>query len=123
MIRHLLAVCGVLAFAMAGSAPASAGQLPPYLNGVEMQVEGALPLGIIQGIDFPLISFKLEPGDALLMMSDGIAEAQNEEGELFGFGRIEQMLRDSTTTEEIASAAQKFGQTDDILDRTRPLRL
>jgi serine phosphatase RsbU (regulator of sigma subunit) len=49
------------------------------------------------------------------MMSDGIAEAQNAEGELFGFGRIEQMLRDSTTTEEIATAAQKFGQTDDIL--------
>ena len=36
-------------------------------------------------------------------------------GELFGFERIEQMLRDQTTTAEIATAAQKFGQTDDIL--------
>jgi serine phosphatase RsbU (regulator of sigma subunit) len=80
-----------------------------------MQIEGALPLGIISGIDFPVSSFKLEPGDSLLMMSDGVAEAQNAEGELFGFGRIEQMLRDSTTTAEIATAAQKFGQTDDIL--------
>jgi serine phosphatase RsbU (regulator of sigma subunit) len=48
-------------------------------------------------------------------MSDGIAEAQNEQGELFGFARIEQMLRSASTTAEIASAAQKFGQTDDIL--------
>ncbi len=110
------ATCMVLRFSQNGVVElANAGQLPPYLNGIEMQIEGALPLGIISGIDFPVTSFKLEPGDALLMMSDGVAEAQNAEGELFGFGRIEQMLRDSTTTAEIATAAQKFGQTDDIL--------
>jgi hypothetical protein len=110
------ATCMVLRFSQNGVVElANAGQLPPYLNGVEMQIEGALPLGIISGIDFPVTSFKLEPGDTLLMMSDGVAEAQNAEGELFGFGRIEQMLRDSTTTAEIATAAQKFGQTDDIL--------
>ena len=110
------ATCMVLRFSQNGVVElANAGQLPPYLNGIEMQIEGALPLGIISGIDFPVTSFKLEPGDSLLMMSDGVAEAQNAEGELFGFGRIEQMLRDSTTTAEIATAAQKFGQTDDIL--------
>ena len=110
------ATCMLLCFSQNGVVElANAGQLPPYLNGIEMQIEGALPLGIISGIDFPVTSFKLEPGDTLLMMSDGVAEAQNAEGELFGFGRIEQMLRDSTTTAEIATAAQKFGQTDDIL--------
>jgi serine phosphatase RsbU (regulator of sigma subunit) len=110
------ATCMVLRFSRDGAVElANAGQLPPYLNDVEMQIEGALPLGIISGIDFPVTSFKLEPGDTLLMMSDGVAEAQNAEGELFGFGRIEQMLRNPTTTAEIATAAQKFGQTDDIL--------
>jgi hypothetical protein len=110
------ATCMILRFASDGAVElANAGQLPPYLNGVEMQIEGALPLGIISGIDFPVTSFKLEPGDSLLMMSDGVAEAQNEAGELFGFGRIEEMLRKTTTTAEIATAAQRFGQTDDIL--------
>jgi Stage II sporulation protein E (SpoIIE) len=110
------ATCMVFRFGADGVVElASAGQLPPYLNGVEMQFEGSLPLGIISGIEFPIISFKLEPGDTLLMMSDGVAEAQNAQGELFGFGRIEQMLRNATTTEEIATAAQIFGQTDDIL--------
>ncbi len=114
--REASATCMVLRFGGDGEVElANAGQLPPYLNGVEMQIEGALPLGILSGIDFPVTSFKLEPGDALLMMSDGVAEAQNEQGELFGFGRIEQLLRDATTTEEIATAAQTFGQTDDIL--------
>jgi serine phosphatase RsbU (regulator of sigma subunit) len=110
------ATCMVLRFAPGGTVElANAGQLPPYLNGREMQIEGALPLGILPGLDFPVTSFKLEPGDSLLLMSDGIAEAQNAHGELFGFERIEQMLRNPTTTSEIATAAQKFGQTDDIL--------
>jgi len=110
------ATCMVLRFGPDGAVElANAGQLPPYLNGVEMQIEGALPLGILSGMDFPVTSFKLEPGDSLLIMSDGIAEAQNANGELFGFERIEKMLRNPTTTAEIATAAQKFGQTDDIL--------
>jgi hypothetical protein len=110
------ATCMVLRFGENGEVElANAGQLPPYLNGVEMQIEGALPLGILTGMDFPVTSFKLEPGDSLIIMSDGVAEAQNEEGELFGFNRIEEMLRGPATTDDIATAAQKFGQTDDIL--------
>jgi hypothetical protein len=110
------ATCMILRFAPGGYVDlANAGQLPPYRNGVEMQIQGALPLGILSGMDFPVTSFKLEPGDSLLIMSDGIAEAQNEQGELFGFERIEEMLRAPTTTAAIATAAQKFGQTDDIL--------
>ena len=110
------ATCMVLRFGPNGSIElANAGQLPPYLNGVEMKIEGALPLGILSGMDFPVTSFHLEPGDSLMIMSDGIAEAQNAHGELFGFDRIEQMLRNPTTSAEIANAAQNFGQTDDIL--------
>jgi len=111
------ATCMILRFSPGGAVNlANAGQLPPYLNGIEMQIEGALPLGVVSGMDFPVTSFNLEPGDSLLMMSDGVVEAQNEQGELFGFDRIEQMLRNpNTTTGEIATAAQKFGQTDDIL--------
>jgi hypothetical protein len=110
------ATCMVLRFAPGGAVElANAGQLPPYLNGVEMQIEGALPLGILSGMDFPVTSFALEPGDSLLIMSDGVAEAQNAQGELFGFERIEEMLRNTTATADIATAAQEFGQTDDIL--------
>jgi hypothetical protein len=110
------ATCMFLRFSPDGTVElANAGQLPPYLNGVEMQIEGALPMGILSGMEFPVTSFKLEPGDSLLLMSDGIAEAQNAHGELFGFDRIEQMLRNPTSTAEIATAAQRFGQTDDIL--------
>jgi Stage II sporulation protein E (SpoIIE) len=110
------ATCMVLRFSRNGTVElANAGQLPPYLNGNELQIEGALPLGMLSGMEFPVTSFQLEPGDSLMIMSDGVVEAQNASGELFGFERIERMLRDQTSTEEIATAAQKFGQTDDIL--------
>jgi hypothetical protein len=110
------ATCMIMRFAPDGTVDlANAGQLPPYRNGVEMEIQGALPLGILSGMDFPVTSFELEPGDSLLIMSDGVVEAQNAQGELFGFERIAEMLRQPTTTDEIATAAQKFGQTDDIL--------
>jgi hypothetical protein len=110
------ATCMVLRFSRNGVVElANAGQLPPYLNGKELQIEGALPLGMLPGMDFPVTSFELEPGDSLMIMSDGVVEAQNAYGELFGFDRIEEMLRSQTTTADIATAAQQFGQTDDIL--------
>jgi hypothetical protein len=58
--------------------------------------------------------FQLDVGDRLMLMSDGIAEAQDAHGALFGFDRIGQMLRDGRAAAELATAAQSFGQADDI---------
>jgi serine phosphatase RsbU (regulator of sigma subunit) len=49
-----------------------------------------------------------------MLMTDGVAEATNENGKLFGFDRIEKMLGRGATATLIADAAQKFGQEDDI---------
>jgi len=113
---HANATCIILRISESGAVDlAHAGHLPPYWNGKEMELEGALPLGVIGGMDFPSFSFQLEQGDSLLLMSDGIVEAQDSHGRLFGFERINEMLRTPTTPAEIATAAQKFGQEDDIL--------
>jgi len=61
-----------------------------------------------------LLSFQLANGDDLMLMSDGIAEAQKPDGELFGFDRISEMLGRATSAGELATAAQNFGQSDDI---------
>jgi serine phosphatase RsbU (regulator of sigma subunit) len=47
-------------------------------------------------------------------MSDGVAEAQNERGDLFGFERINELLQKPISAAELATAAQRFGQEDDI---------
>jgi hypothetical protein len=93
---------------------ANAGHIPPYLNGEPVAIEGALPLGIIERAEFSLLHFQLMDGDTLLMMSDGIPEAMNAEGHLFGFERVHELLRIAVSAAELANAAQRFGQEDDI---------
>lgn len=92
----------------------NAGHLPPYLNEREMPMEGALPLGAIPGVEFSVMHFQLAEGDSLMLMSDGVAEAQDAKGHLFGFERIGSLLRESATAASLAIAAQNFGQEDDI---------
>jgi hypothetical protein len=94
---------------------ANAGHLPPYLNGKELPMEGALPLGMSPTAKFSLMHFQLAPGDRLLLMSDGVVEAQDKDGQLFGFDRVNKLLQQPITAAEIAAAAQNFGQQDDIL--------
>lgn len=114
--EHASATCMALRFMPGGVVElANAGHLPPYLNGAEMQIEGALPLGILPGITYPALSFRLGPGDSLVLMSDGIAEAQDAHGHLFGFERTEELLRNAASPAEIARAAKEYGQADDIL--------
>jgi serine phosphatase RsbU (regulator of sigma subunit) len=93
---------------------ANAGHLPPYLNGEPLDMEGALPLGIVEAAEPSLLHFQLEPGGTLLLMSDGIAEATNAEGDLFGFERIRELLRSKMSAADLAAAAEEFGQEDDI---------
>jgi hypothetical protein len=109
------ATCLALRIAKDGAATlVNAGHLPPYLNGQELPMEGALPLGTILGIVFPVLNFQLSDGDSLVLMSDGIAEAQKPDGELFGFDRVSEILKHPTSATALASAAQEFGQADDI---------
>jgi serine phosphatase RsbU (regulator of sigma subunit) len=93
---------------------ANAGHMPPYLNGRELPMEGAMLLGMIEQAEFSVMQFQLAPQDRLMLLSDGVAEAQNERGELFGFDRIQSMLQKPVAASEVAAAAQTFGQEDDI---------
>ena len=91
---------------------ANAGHLPPYLNGREISLPSALPLGIIAHPEYEANTVTLAPGDRLTFVSDGVVEAQTRSGELFGFDRTCAICGQSA--KEIARAAQDFGQKDDI---------
>jgi hypothetical protein len=91
---------------------ANAGHLSPYLDGQEIELPGALPLGIVSHAHYETIAFYLPPGSRLIFYSDGVIEAQNEKGELFGFERGCELSTQPAA--EIAHAAQIFGQSDDI---------
>jgi len=113
--NHSTATCLALRIAADGGATlANAGHLPPYLNGQPVEIEGSLPLGTIEDAEFSIMHFMFTNGDHLVLMSDGVAEATDPNGNLFGFERILDLLRSSASAAAIAAAAQSFGQEDDI---------
>ena len=69
---------------------------------------------MMEDAEFSVMHFQLNPGDKLVLLSDGIAEATDERGQLFGFERVHQLLRTASSAAEIAAAAQAHGQEDDI---------
>lgn len=91
---------------------ANAGHLSPYVNGVELDVPGSLPLGVVPQIDYDTAGFALAPGDRIAFVSDGVIEAHNRAGEMFGFERTREISRESAHA--ISHIAQAFGQDDDI---------
>ena len=90
----------------------SAGHLPPYLNSQEIPLPGTLPLGALADATYEEVRLYLHPGDRLLLMSDGVVEARQPSGELFGFDRVYNLSNQSAFY--IADAAKEFGQEDDI---------
>jgi len=91
---------------------ANAGHLAPYRNGEEIPLDSGLPLGITADTTYAESALTLAPGDSLTFLSDGVVEAHSSTGELFGFDRTREISGQSA--EEIAAAAQAFGQEDDI---------
>jgi phosphoserine phosphatase RsbU/P len=96
---------------------ASAGHLNPYISSAgaaprEIATTASLPLGLTANAEYTDVPLVLEPGETITFLSDGVVEARNEGGELFGFDRTRAISNQSA--EQIANAAQAFGQEDDI---------
>jgi len=78
---------------------ANAGHLAPLLRRaatrevVELGTEAkGLPLGFDSDSPYGQFSTKLEPGDVVLMHTDGVTDAQNASGEFYGHARLRDML-------------------------------
>jgi serine phosphatase RsbU (regulator of sigma subunit) len=62
-----------------------------------------LPLGIIAGTSYTQMVVQLEPGDLLLLYTDGISESRDESGEQLGLDRLLSMARDLPTESSTAA--------------------
>lgn len=106
----------------------NAGHNPPLIvhesGTVEQLGSGGLPLGIKPDAEYREGRTQLQPGDVLVIYSDGVSEALNPAGEEFGTQRLQQVvsqnLRSSASgiRDRIESALSKFAQgtpaNDDI---------
>lgn len=97
----------------------------PAAGGWRYLEEGGIPLGITPGFEYGETTMSLEPGDSLLLYTDGITDARNLEGEDYGEDRLirlaERLPRDLTADEIVRTVADEVSrftagaeQADDI---------
>lgn len=69
-----------------------AGHVPPLFcraDGAQMISQSmGLPLGIDPDLSYDAHTLRLEPGDSLLLLTDGVTEARNRQGEFYGEERL-----------------------------------
>jgi serine phosphatase RsbU (regulator of sigma subunit) len=107
---------------------ANAGHDPPYLrrgggDAEELRARG-MPLGLMPGMSYEEKEILLEPGNSALLYSDGLVEAHDAGGAMFGFPRLralvaehgdeEKSLVDSLLEELYSFTEEGWEQEDDI---------
>ena len=77
----------------------NAGHMPPYhMSGSTGELRAiefnhGFPLGVDGSVPYEWAEFDMAPGDLVMMYTDGMSEAVNPRGDLFGFAPIEAILR------------------------------
>lgn len=108
----------------------NAGHMPPILRKASDKSltsiaveEAGVPLGVMDDFDYESTQVALEPGDSLLLYTDGVNEAMDKDGkQLTTAGMIEDIQISQTTTPETIgqsvceSVSRHVGETDMIDD-------
>ncbi|HBL44296.1 PP2C family protein-serine/threonine phosphatase, partial [uncultured Gimesia sp.] len=108
----------------------NAGHLEPLLRETdgtlrELSAEHpSVPLGVMDDYEYQAIQHHLQPGEQLILYTDGVTEAMNEEREQFGIERLKSLILDSRLNpaelgEQILKAVRTFaGQAEQYDDLT-----
>jgi phosphoserine phosphatase RsbU/P len=95
-------------------AMASAGHPAPYLNKRELDLPGALPLGVLATAIYEERTIDLREGDHFALYTDGLLEARSANGEIFSFERLNELFATDPDASKATETAVNFGQDDDI---------
>jgi len=106
--------CAVRIDSSGHTAMANAGHCQPYVDGLEIALPSGLPLGIIADVEYEEMAVDVSHGQQLTLLSDGVVEARNPHGELYGFDRLHALMQQRPSAEHVADTAVSFGQEDDI---------
>jgi sigma-B regulation protein RsbU (phosphoserine phosphatase) len=87
------------------------GHVPPLLvcHGETIRPShGNLPVGLIENAVYESDRYQMHPGDRLILVTDGVTEAENATGEFFDNPRLETVAAQSKSIEDIFSAVADF---------------
>lgn len=99
---------------------------PLYCHGDQVEIIEAtgLPLGLFDDAEYEEFSFRANPGDLFVFFSDGILDATNRAGELFGRRQLEKIVRCSANSAQdivdaiFAAAAEHASGVETFDDQT-----
>ena len=91
MVCCSLATDGELRFVNAGHCP----MIVVRSSSVDEVVTGGIALGLDDSAEYEEHSLKMSPGDAIVLYTDGVLEASDEQRELFGEARLKATLEDA----------------------------
>ena len=97
-------LCAIIDPATGQMVMANAGHNLPYLRNGERVREfraTGMPLGLMAGVTYEESETNLYPGDSFLLHSDGLAEARDDSGEMFGFPRMKSVLEGDAHPERV----------------------
>ena len=124
--RFATSFLGFLDLPTGGLRFASAGHDPAILLRKDGEVEWlertGIPLGLFPDMDYETSEVCLEPGDTLVLYSDGLTEAANPEEEEFGRERLAEVCRENrsqppeTIAASIDAALEAFVEGEPYLD-------
>ena len=86
VVCALDASTGELLFACAGHDPPLV--VPARAEARVAEAEGGIVLGLVDRGEYPINRLQLNDGDAIVLYTDGVSEAQNTEGDFFGVDRL-----------------------------------
>jgi sigma-B regulation protein RsbU (phosphoserine phosphatase) len=79
-----------------------------------------LPLGLFEDADYDELSFQAKPGDVFVFFSDGILDASDKAGELFGRSRVEKIVSDCSEQSADAIVRSLFQRVIEHASGTEP---
>jgi sigma-B regulation protein RsbU (phosphoserine phosphatase) len=136
--RYSTLVCGTLNAARNELLYVNAGHVQPMIvRGCDGRVDclsgGDLPVGLLPGVRYSQHRQAISRGDIIAFISDGIAEAQNPQGELWEPSQVTQILSNKrdlpaeqlvkglvSAVDDYASSSEQFDDMTVVLIRVRP---
>lgn len=108
-----------LEYANAGHAPAMHYSIAA--NEFRDLAATGLPIGVMETSEYPLAQpLEIQPGDLVLLCTDGIVEATDRDGQLFGIGRLRAAIRELAELPLEEMVARLGGRVQDFSRRDHP---
>ncbi len=106
----------------------SAGHLPPIIRSHEgpvreLKVKSNIPLGVLTDVEYGETEYQLTSGDWIIVYTDGVTEAMNAKGDMFGLDRLKQLIAERADgpaqllagiKAAVAKHVAGFPQSDDL---------